>query len=501
MAQAPVNSRQDPVKKTVDRLLLNAAIAEAKRIEKSVPLPAYEAKQLADAIIIAGTNGIILRLADVLGQRGGKLVALLEIVTHKSTQTKSVARKLFIGLMKKKGRWRQLGNTSLTFATKVKVSGMENLPFATPEFLKLYDLKSEKLKYSAEVFLFGAVEKLSENDDDDSENESEKATAKAHEAKIRRIFKIIGKSQPDAGRKENTIDPKDTWQKIREKLQPLFDFNDRFEHVVAGLEIFEQVDKLLPEYEAALEGVRSNLLKEVVDGNLPWRKAVKRAERFGELLGAKDKAITDFFRTAIFKNISGQIDDLGEVLRDTKKELVPSLSKKGEQPNSKRAQKSQTKYQNALKEKTKEIFQKSLSGFGDVDGYVKKFAKYGGEAAKHLGKISLAYDIIELVTAPTVKQTVVKTVEIGLSLAGTTAGAQLGAAIGAFGGPAGIFIGGLLGGLLGSFLGEAFAKDIVAFGEELASSIASLIQPYIDSFVVSYLNDLKYKFYSSSYIG
>ncbi len=172
MKQSSIDLRKDPVKKTLDRLLSSAAIAEAKRIEKSVPLPDQEAQQLANAVVLASGQGVVVRLVDVLGQKGGYLVAQMEIVTPKMSGPKSKAKKYFTELMKTKGRWRSLGSTSLTFATKVKVPAMENLSFATPDFLGLYDLKSAKLKYSVEVFLFGAVEKLSVNDDDDSDVEA-----------------------------------------------------------------------------------------------------------------------------------------------------------------------------------------------------------------------------------------------------------------------------------------------------------------------------------------
>jgi len=481
MVPISANLRQDPVKKVVDRLLVNAAVNEATRIKTMVPLPEQEAKQLAEAVIQAGQEGIVLSLKDVLGQQGGNLVALLEVVSPKTFEKKAEAKKFLFGTMKKKGRWKQLGNSELTFATRRKISGMETLPFASPEFLDLYGLKSKKFKYSAETFLFGAVEKLSENDNDDSENDDEKNAAKANEAKIRRIFKIIEKSQPRAAKKENIVNKEFTTQKIREKLQPLFDFNDKFEHGADSLEIFKQVSKLLPEYEAALEGTKANLLKEVVDGNLPWRKAVKRAEKFAELLSPQDRAITDFFREAIFKKMSSQIGDLGKVLKEAKSEIVPAVPKKREQSNSKRAQKSQTKYQEALKKNTPKIFNTALNRFGDVDEYVKKFAKYGGAAAKHLGRISLAYDIVEIVTASSVKQAVTKAIETGLNLAGTVAGAKIGAAFGSVAGPVGIFIGGMIGGLLGSFLGEAFAKDIV----ELATKFAISVTEEVDDFVKS----------------
>lgn len=335
-----------------------------------------------------------------------------------------------------------------------------------------------------EVFLFGAVEKLSENDDDDSEDEVEKAAAKLNEVKIRRIFRIIGKSQPRAAKKENIVDEADVDQKIRKWLQPLFDFNDKFEHGADSLEIFKQIEKLIPEYKTALEGTKSTLLRQVVDGNLPWRKAVKRAEKFAELLSPGDRGITNFFRNTIFKNISGQIDGLGKVLEEVKTETIGDFPKKGSTKRNaggKRAQSPQTKYQKALKQKTPKIFQNALSGFGDVDGYVKKFAKYGGAAAKHLGRISLAYDIVEIVTASSVKQAVTKTLETGLNLAGTVAGAKLGAVAFSFAGPVGIFVGGILGGLLGSFLGEAFAKDVVELGEKFLAAIVKVVQPFFDT--------------------
>jgi len=141
MVQASVNLRQDPVKKVIDRLLVNAAVNEATRIKKSVPLPEQEANQLASAIIEAGQKGIVLRLTDILGQQGGNLVVLLEVITPKTPKPKNEAKKVFAELMKKQGRWKGLGNAALSFATKMKIPAMQNLPFATAGFLNIYDLK------------------------------------------------------------------------------------------------------------------------------------------------------------------------------------------------------------------------------------------------------------------------------------------------------------------------------------------------------------------------